>query len=217
MRRSRSIALLFMAAAPIALTACDDSAKKPTPVGSFASPAACRESGQFTDEQCNAALRDAQAQHETRAPRYESREACEAEHGAAACEPRERNGQSWFMPALAGFMIGRALSGGGMMPSAPLYGSASCGSGLGQRACASGSSGAAGGFRTATGAAVSPGVTTMPAAAAASTVQSAAAPARTASSTFNSVERGGLGTRAESGTMGPTGRGAAASAGEAGS
>jgi uncharacterized protein YgiB involved in biofilm formation len=197
MRRSRSIALLFMATAPFALTACDDSAKKPTPVGSFHNETECRASGQFSDEQCQAAIRTAAEQYDARAPRYQSREECEAAHGAEACQPREHAGQSFFMPMMMGFMVGRMLSAGGMM-SAPLYGSAA-----GPTS-----------YRTAQGDPIKPGVATMPAAAAASTMQSASQPARTAQSSFSNVQRGGLGTRAESGTMGPTGRGSAGSAGE---
>jgi uncharacterized protein YgiB involved in biofilm formation len=198
MRRSKSIALLFMATAPFALTACDDSAKKPTPVGSFHDQADCRASGEFSEEQCQAAIRTAAEQHESRAPRYQSREECEAAHGAEACVPREQagTGQSFFMPMMMGFMVGRMLSGGGMM-GAPLYGSA-----------ASPAS-----YRTAQGEPIRQGVATMPASAAASTMQSASQPARTAPA-FSNVQRGGLGTRAESGTMGPTGRGATSSAGE---
>jgi uncharacterized protein YgiB involved in biofilm formation len=198
MRRSKSIALLLMATAPFALTACDDSAKKPTPVGSFHSETECRATGQFSDEQCQAAIRTAAEQHESRAPRYQSREECEAAHGAEACVPREQagTGQSFFMPMMMGFMVGRMLSGGGMM-GAPLYASAA-----GPTS-----------YRTAQGDPIRPGVATMPAAAAASTMQSASQPARTAQSSFSNVQRGGLGTRAESGTMGPTGRGG--SAGEA--
>jgi uncharacterized protein YgiB involved in biofilm formation len=193
MRRSRSIALLFMAVAPIALTACDDSSKKPTPVGSFHTETECRASGQFSDDQCQAAIRTAAEQHESRAPRYQSREECEAAHGAEACMSREQagTGQSFFMPMMMGFMVGRMLSGGGMM-GAPLYASAA-----GPTS-----------YRTAQGAPIKPGVATMPATAAASTMQSASAPARTASS-FNNVERGGFGGRADSGAMGPTGRGGA--------
>jgi uncharacterized protein YgiB involved in biofilm formation len=189
MRRSKSIALLCMAAAPIALSGCDDNSKKQASVGSFATAAECRASGTFTDEQCEAAQRDALGQYEQRAPRYTSREDCETAHGAAACTPRESHGQSWFMPALTGFMVGRMLSGGGAaMPAAPLF------------------SGPSGGFATTSCDRIQRGVATVPAAAAANTMRAASQPARSAAGYAN-VARGGFGARAESGAMGPTGRG----------
>src|SRR5581483_2409812 len=72
-------------------------------------------------ETCDKAFAEASRSHVATAPRFESRAACEAEYGAGRClENGGAGGGSWFLPAMAGFMLGRAL--GGSTPLAqPVY------------------------------------------------------------------------------------------------
>ncbi|ESQ91313.1 hypothetical protein ABAC460_07030 [Asticcacaulis sp. AC460] len=62
---------------------------------------------QTDDRICDEAMAEAaavQGQHQ-----FSRKEQCEAEYGAGHCE--SRGGGSWFVPALTGFMLARAMNG----------------------------------------------------------------------------------------------------------
>ena len=76
-------------------------------------------------QECQESFTKAQEEHVKTAPRFTSREACEAEFGAANCvqpsgQTAQAGGGSWFMPAMLGFMMGRMM-GGGMAAAQPVY------------------------------------------------------------------------------------------------
>lgn len=97
----------------------------------------------FSVEDCQAAFAEAAQSYALSAPRYESRELCEEEHGPAACAPPEvqaaalglppeavpvehtpeqaSQGGSIFMPLMAGYMMGSMMSGGARAASQPVY------------------------------------------------------------------------------------------------
>ena len=87
----------------------------------FASIEECAAQMNRTD--CEAAFQQARSEHDGTAPRFADQAACEQEWGTGNCENRpdqvHAGGGSIFMPILAGFLIGRAFSGGGMF-GAPL-------------------------------------------------------------------------------------------------
>lgn len=62
-------------------------------------------------EGCRNAAKQAKADHEKLAPRYQSQKECEEQFGPERCQPVEHGGSNWFMPAMTGFMIGRMLDG----------------------------------------------------------------------------------------------------------
>ncbi len=72
--------------------------------------------------QCDKAFADAEDEHQKLAPRYESKELCEDQHGAGQCEMPEtatENGSgSFFSPFMMGYMMSS-------MWSRPLYASQS--------------------------------------------------------------------------------------------
>lgn len=70
-------------------------------------------------QMCQAAFQEALKEAEQSAPKYASQADCEYEFGEQNCVTYQHQGGSWFMPAMAGFMMGRALSGGDRV--APLY------------------------------------------------------------------------------------------------
>jgi len=70
-------------------------------------------------QMCHAAFQEALQEAEQTAPKYASQADCEYDFGEQQCVTQQRQGGSWFMPAMAGFMMGRALSGGDRV--APLY------------------------------------------------------------------------------------------------
>lgn len=119
-KRSRSVALCILGAAAFGLAGCEE---KKTEASAFADKESCLEQatpgGWFTAQDCENAFAEAQALHDETAPRYESQELCEAEHGAGACggdtASGNGSGSGIFMPLLTGYLIGQALSGGRVM------------------------------------------------------------------------------------------------------
>jgi uncharacterized protein YgiB involved in biofilm formation len=90
--------------------------------GAFQSMDECVASGTATASECEAAYRTAANQAAENAPKFGSQADCEQEFGAGQCQQRtEANGTSMFMPLLAGFMLGRLLSGGNRAPASPLF------------------------------------------------------------------------------------------------
>lgn len=133
-KRSQSIvATGLMATAAVSIGACDSTPAGQTwdsspgreiDVATYSSLAECTSAGAFTAEECNTAYLDAYADNDANGPRFADAQSCEARYGVAQCVPRnEAGGGTSFMPLLAGFMIGQALSGGGGYGyrGAPLY------------------------------------------------------------------------------------------------
>lgn len=118
MKRSRNVALVLLAGS---LAGCDE---KPPSDRIFDSVAACRE--EFDEDTCRRKVEEAERLHAQSVPHFEDQAQCEAEYGAASCkrttEPPSGFAAAppsggWFIPAMMGFMMGRALSA----PPIPLY------------------------------------------------------------------------------------------------
>lgn len=88
----------------------------------------CRSTYPQLTAQCDMAFDQALKAAETTAPKYATLEDCISDFGADQCRRQDKSGGgSWFMPAMAGFMLGQALEGGGYR-SAPLFTSSYAGS-----------------------------------------------------------------------------------------
>jgi uncharacterized protein YgiB involved in biofilm formation len=121
LRSGRARTVLLGAAAFGALAACEDDRIDARSFSSLESCVAADGEGAPTDEECEAGFAAALATHEASAPRYESAALCQEEHGAEACVEEARpGGGSVFLPLMAGYMIGRSLSGATAM-SQPVY------------------------------------------------------------------------------------------------
>ena len=116
-------AALLLGAATLALAGCEDTSVETLVFPDLASCEAQAAADGLSEADCEAALAEAEAEHEATAPRYDDLALCEEQHGAGACaaEPAPGGG-SIFLPLLAGYMMGRALGGGGFA-SRPLVGS----------------------------------------------------------------------------------------------
>lgn len=123
-RRKRSAAAgLSAAGAAAMLSACDPAPSleqvsrerygEPTEVAAFRSVSECVASGDYTQEQCTVAQNEASENDIRAAPRFADRETCVETFGDDNCYQRTQGGQSFFVPLLTGFMIGRLLDGGG--------------------------------------------------------------------------------------------------------
>jgi uncharacterized protein YgiB involved in biofilm formation len=144
MKRSASLSLALMGSLTLSLTGCGDEGVKEEFI-TFTSIGECVRSGDFTMQQCQDMAREAQQQ----TPRFASREECEQAFGIGACgadaaaavpdaaaaaapaaaeagssltaEGQHSGGSSW-MPLMAGYMMGRYMSGGtAMQGSQPLF------------------------------------------------------------------------------------------------
>lgn len=120
MKRSQSIVLTtLMAGTGLSLTACDGETGTPVDALSYTSVAECRTAGKIPADQCETAYAQAQKANEQNAPRFDNKQSCEEQFGAAQCAPH--NNGSFFTPLLTGFVIGQLLNGGGGYRGAPMY------------------------------------------------------------------------------------------------
>lgn len=136
LKRSRSLTLTtLMAGAAVSITACDNApavtqwgdppaaaAGKAVEARTFTSLDECKASGDFTAEQCETTLAQAQKDSAENAPKFSDQQSCEERFGVDQCVPRSGQNGSFFTPLLTGFIIGQALNNmGGGYRGAPMY------------------------------------------------------------------------------------------------
>ena len=114
MKRSRTAALLLMSAAPLLLSACDRS-ESASREGLYTSVEACV--AQTNDSAtCKQAFTKAQQDAAATAPRFTSREECEAQYGREKCAERNDGANhSFFGPLMTGFFLSQMLRNGSPM------------------------------------------------------------------------------------------------------
>lgn len=125
-KRSRHVALFLAGAAVVTLAGCEEKVE----AQAFPDLESClaeAEKGSlfFTAEDCRTTFAEAQKTWEETAPRYESQELCEQEHGVGNCggDPVAQEGGGGgfsFMPLFMGYMIGSMLGRGGGLFSQPM-------------------------------------------------------------------------------------------------
>lgn len=126
-KRSRYVALGIVGVAAFALAGCREETVEAEAFPDLQScEAAAAKDGLFPAADCEAAFQEATRLHVEAAPRYDSLEVCEGEHGKGACGSEDQvantGSGSIFMPLLAGYLIGNALGGrGGLSAGQPLY------------------------------------------------------------------------------------------------
>ncbi len=128
-KRSRTVALFIVGAAAFALAGCRD---EEVDAAAFPDLQSCTDAatagGAFSAQDCNVAFAAAQQLQAETAPRYDSKEVCEEQHGVGACGDEQQvtgtsGGSGIFMPLLAGYLIGNMMSRGATAAPAvqPLY------------------------------------------------------------------------------------------------
>jgi uncharacterized protein YgiB involved in biofilm formation len=106
-RKTKVITLTMLAGTAIVLSGCWDD-DKPKLVRDEQE---CAE--QMNDQEgCHDAAVQARKEFEKSAPRFDNQKDCETQFGPDRCTKTSKDGSNWFMPAMAGFMIGRMLDGG---------------------------------------------------------------------------------------------------------
>ncbi|MDT8853616.1 DUF1190 domain-containing protein [Paracoccaceae bacterium Fryx2] len=127
-KRSRTVALFILGAAAFALAGCRE---EEIDAQAFPDAQSCKNAanatGAFSSSDCDTAFAAAQQLQAESAPRYDSLEVCEEQHGVGECGDEAQvtgasGGGSIFMPLLAGYLIGNMLARGAA-PAAvqPLY------------------------------------------------------------------------------------------------
>ncbi|SNR83054.1 DUF1190 domain-containing protein [Puniceibacterium sediminis] len=126
-KRSNRVAIAILGAAAFTLAGCRE---EQVDAAAFPDLQSCSDAatrgGMFSVQDCEATFAAAETLHVESAPRYDSLEVCEEQHGAGACgsEATETSGGSGgiFLPLMAGYLIGNMLGGRtGMSAGQPLY------------------------------------------------------------------------------------------------
>jgi len=110
MIRSRSIELALMGSMPLLLAACDQVPQRQQETALlYEDLQQCIADGKVSEDDCRKGYQQA-LDAERDAPHYDSLWACEAQFGYNHCH--QASGGSWFIPAVAGFLIARSLDHG---------------------------------------------------------------------------------------------------------
>lgn len=103
MKRSATLRLTLMAAVPV-LAGCDSQ-----PTGALmASVSECTGVHKLSIVECRAAYENALAEHTRLAPRFSDFGQCNEQFGA--CQSISDAGTSWWIPPMAGFLVGYAVT-----------------------------------------------------------------------------------------------------------
>ncbi|MCQ0971385.1 DUF1190 domain-containing protein [Paracoccus sp. TK19116] len=127
-KRSRHVSLAILGAAAFGLAGCKSQETDAQAFPDEASCVAAAEEGSlfFTVEDCRTTFAEAQQNHLETAPRYDSLEVCEEQHGEGNCggDPAAAQqgggGGSIFMPLMMGYLIGSMMGGNRGVMSQPL-------------------------------------------------------------------------------------------------
>ena len=111
---------LALAIATATLMACSQQPQE-VAESAFKNVEECVVSNSGTLSECQKAYDKAMAEAQQNAPRFTNQEACNINYGENCVQQRDSNGNSWFMPAMAGFLIGQALNNNRQVYSQPLY------------------------------------------------------------------------------------------------
>ncbi len=99
-----------MGTVPLLLAACDQAREPPQPALLYQSLQQCISEGKVSVDVCRTTYEQVLEAQERLAPHYGSLAECAQQFGDDQCrQVAQSSGDHWFMPALAGFLIGRAL------------------------------------------------------------------------------------------------------------
>ncbi|HEY0326427.1 MAG TPA: DUF1190 domain-containing protein [Allosphingosinicella sp.] len=110
-KRSRRVVLTTLTAAgAVAVSGCGSSDWSDADAEGqvYASVSECVAAGE-TRTECENAYSQARIDDSDSAPRFDSQSLCEQEFGSNQCEQRTTSGNSFWVPLLAGFVIGNAI------------------------------------------------------------------------------------------------------------
>jgi uncharacterized protein YgiB involved in biofilm formation len=95
----------------ISLAACKDDRPE---AAMFTTPQQCMDNrpdgADDWNAQCEKAFEAAELEHSKAAPRYDSMEVCEAQHGRGRCDGADNDGGGFFMPFMMGYMVSNFMN-----------------------------------------------------------------------------------------------------------
>lgn len=109
MKRSRSVKLLTMASATLALAACEEDVD--TEGELYKTEAECLSSEFVPDSYCAPLLTEGLRIHDATAPRYISMSLCESEHGRSECAAVSSSSPLYYSPSPLGYLVTGAIAG----------------------------------------------------------------------------------------------------------
>jgi uncharacterized protein YgiB involved in biofilm formation len=104
-KRSGHVGFSALTLAAVALAGCgrqQDAARVYTSVDQ------CR--AEQPAQACDAAWQASVGEHDATAPKFSDKAQCEAQYGVGHCETRQSDHGGFFMPMMAGFMIGQMMN-----------------------------------------------------------------------------------------------------------
>jgi len=104
-RRSAFVGFSILSLSAAGLAGCERHDEQPKV---YSSVADCR--AEHPGQACDTAWQASVGEHDQTAPHYTRKEECEAQYGVGHCETHEGG---FFMPMMAGFMLGQMMNGGG--------------------------------------------------------------------------------------------------------
>jgi uncharacterized protein YgiB involved in biofilm formation len=117
MKRSPTVRLLLMGAAPVLLTACEAQEEAVL----YKDVTECVTAARLTEDQCKAAFDHAKSEHERVAPRYTSQSDCETDFGASKCQSVNQGAGIQYIPLMAAYALGYYAGRPNYYQSQPLY------------------------------------------------------------------------------------------------
>ncbi|HET8706832.1 MAG TPA: DUF1190 domain-containing protein, partial [Pseudomonadales bacterium] len=105
MKRSKTVSLALMGLSPFVLSSCSEPEQD---VLIYPSVQSCIDDGKLEAAKCQEEYDRAVKEHERTAPHYSTESDCINDFGQNQCY--QPFGSSYFMPLLAGYMIGRATA-----------------------------------------------------------------------------------------------------------
>lgn len=123
-KRSATLSLVLVAGAGAAAPALArlDPTQREEEALVYGTAGACIGEGWRSPEDCEAAERTARERYAATAPRYDTRDACERQHGRAGCRPGEDvtpAARGRYLPVMTAFLMGRSDEQD--LPVQPLY------------------------------------------------------------------------------------------------
>jgi len=106
MKRSRTLKLTLMSAAPLALSAC--SSRGPENLV-YETLSECYSDTRVSHIECDNAYNRALSEHTRSAARFMTLEACQERFGLGRCDQLTDAGTAYFSPRMSGFMVGRYM------------------------------------------------------------------------------------------------------------
>ena len=120
---ARGFRVALLGAAAFGLAACEEDPEVAAQAYPDLESCLAADDAAADPAECETSFAAALEAHEASAPRYDDPALCQEEHGTPCVEEVRQDGTHVFLPVMAGYLIGRTMSGGiARTAASPLYG-----------------------------------------------------------------------------------------------